>query len=141
MALGRAAIVGTLLGGPTVLAFFSGGYFERPRLWAVGIAWVLVALAAVACRRPWPRTAAGWLAMGGLAGLTAWTALSISWSPFGHRAGRRPAPGIYLGVLIAGVAVLRDRPAARAVEPALALGALASSLRASPSGCCRGSSP
>ena len=47
MALGRAAIVGTLLGGPMVLAFFSGGYFERPRLWALAVAWSLVALTAV----------------------------------------------------------------------------------------------
>ena len=108
MALGRAAIVGTLLGGPMVLAFFSGGYFERPRLWALAIAWLLVALAAVVCRRPWPRSAPAWLAVGGLAGLTAWTALSIDWSPVRDVAqGDAERLGLYLGVVVAGAAALR----------------------------------
>jgi hypothetical protein len=125
MALGRAAIVGTLLGGPMVLAFFSGGYFERPRLWALGIAWLLVGLAAVVCRQPWPRTAAGWLAVSGLAGLTALTALSITWSPVRDVAqGDAQRLALYLAIVLAGAAALRDRSAARAVEPALALGAL-----------------
>ena len=124
MALGRAAIVGTLL-APDVLAFFSGGYFERPRLWALGIAGLLVALAAVVGRQPWPRTATGWLAVGGLAGLTAWTALSITWSPVRDVAqGDAQRLALYLAILLAGAAALRDRSAARAVEPALALGAL-----------------
>ena len=38
----------TLLVGPTVLAFFAGGYFDGPRATAAAIAWALVLLLAVA---------------------------------------------------------------------------------------------
>jgi O-antigen ligase/polysaccharide polymerase Wzy-like membrane protein len=121
----RAAIVTALLAGPTVLAFFSGGYFDRPRLWAGVAAWIAVGVAAVACPRPWPRTRAAWLAVGGLAALTAWTAASITWAPL-RDAAQDDAQRLllYLGVLIAGIAVFRSRTAARAAEPALALGTL-----------------
>ena len=48
----RAALLSgartALLAGPTVLAFFSGGYFDGPRAWAGLIAWALVAIALVA---------------------------------------------------------------------------------------------
>ena len=126
VALGRAPIVAVLLGGTTMLAFFSGGYFERARLWAGIVAWVLVALTAIVVRRPWPRTWPAWLALGGLAGLTAWTALSIGWAPQRDIAqGDAQRLLVYLGVLIAGIAVLRGRSAVRAVEPVLAAGAFA----------------
>src|SRR3981081_3876856 len=77
----RAAIVGVVLGSPAVLAFASGGYFDRPRLWAGIVAWIAAALAAGVCARPWPRTRAAWLAIGGLGALTVWTIISISWAP------------------------------------------------------------
>jgi hypothetical protein len=122
----RSAIAGALLTGPVLLGFFAGGYFDRPRLWAGIVAWLLVIAVAVAFPRPWPRRAAAWIAVGGLAGLTVWTALSIGWTPLRDAAladAQRLA--LYLGALIAGVAVLRARGTARAVEPALALGILA----------------
>jgi O-antigen ligase len=122
----RSAIAGALLTGPALLGFFSGGYFDEPRLWAALVAWLLVIAVAVACPRPLPRGAAPWAAIAGLAGLTLWTALSIGWTPLRDAAladAQRLA--LYLGALIAGVAVFRARGTARAVEPALALGILA----------------
>ena len=124
MALRRAPIVAALLGGTTVVVFFSGGYFDRARLWAGLVAWALVALAALVLPRPWPRTWPAWLALGALAGLTVWTAASTGWAPqrdvAQHDVQRLV---LYLGVLIAGAAALRGRAAVRAVEPALAVGA------------------
>ena len=126
VALGRAPIVAVLLGGTTMLAFFSGGYFERARLWAGIVAWILVAVTAVVVRRPWPRTWPAWLTLSGLAGLTAWTALSIGWAPQRDIAqGDAQRLLVYLGVLMAGIAVLRARSAVRAIEPVLAAGAFA----------------
>ena len=126
MALGRAPIVAVLLGGPTVLAFFSGGYFDRPRLWAAVVAWLLVLAAALVIPRPWPRTWPAWMASRGLAGLTGWTALSIGWAPMRDVA-QADAQRLllYLGVLIGGAAVLRRRAAVRWLEPGLAAGAFA----------------
>lgn len=121
----RAAIADVLFGGPVVLGFFSGGYFDRPRLWAGIMAWVCVALAACMDMNPWPRTRAAWLALGGLAALTLWTIVSIEWTPLRDQAqadAQRAA--LYLGTVVVGVAVLRQRRAARAVEPALAFGAV-----------------
>lgn len=108
-----------------MIAFFSGGYFEQARLTAAIVAWAAVILAALTVRRPLPTSRPGWLALGGLAGLAAWTAISISWAPL-----RGPAFEdfqrllLYLGVLLAAGALLRPRSAARAVDPALASGAL-----------------
>ena len=122
----RAAIAAALFAGPAVLAFFSGGYFDRPRLWAGILAWCAVACVALTCPRPWPRTPAAWLAVGGLAGLVAWTLASVTWTPIRDVAlddAQRLA--LYLGVLVAGIAVFRSRAIARAVEPALAAIALA----------------
>ena len=67
-----------LLAGPTVLAFFAGGYFEQPLLWAGLLACVLVAVAAVSVRAGLPRGRAAGLAIGGLAALAAWTLLSTA---------------------------------------------------------------
>jgi hypothetical protein len=117
--------VAALLAGPTVLAFFSGAYFDRPRLWAGIAVWAAVVVAAVASPRPLPRTRAAWLALGGLAGLTAWTAASIAWAPMRDIA-QDDAQRLllYLGALVAGVALFRSRAAARAAEPVVALGIL-----------------
>jgi O-antigen ligase len=119
-----------LLAGPTLLAFFSGGYFETmrpaaPRLIAGIVAWLLVAVAALAAPRPLPEGRAGRLALAGLAVLAEWTAVSLAWAPLAGPAFRDAQRLVlYLGALIAAAALLRDRRAARAVEPALATGVL-----------------
>ena len=101
------------LAGPTVLAFYSGGFFDEPRLWAGLVLW--------ACwpRPPWPgplpraRRAAG-RALGGLAGLAAWTAASVAWAPLGRAGARtRQRVTVYLAALCAAAAWLRPGAAAR----------------------------
>jgi hypothetical protein len=114
-----------LLIGPTVLAFYAGGYFDGPRLVATLVVWVLVLGAAFVSPRPLPSSGPGWAALGGLALITAWTGISLAWAPLGD-----PATGnlvrllMYVGALVAAAALLRDARAARAVEPALVLGAV-----------------
>jgi len=126
-AMGRAvsaAATAVLLAGPAALAFFSGGYFDGPRLAAAFVVWTIVLGAAVAARRPFPTSRAGRVAAGGFILLCLLTAASLAWAPL-------PAPAadattrllLYVGALLAAAALLRDRRAARAVEPALALGA------------------
>ena len=44
------AAAACLLAGPTVLAFFSGGFFAEPRLIAAIVAWALVLALAVTGR-------------------------------------------------------------------------------------------
>jgi hypothetical protein len=112
-----------LLAGPAVLAFFSGGYFDGPRLAAGVGAWLLLIVAALTAPAVVPRRAAGRVALAGLAGLTAWTGLSIAWAPLAG-----PATDdfqrllLYLAAFAAAAALLRSRSAWRAVEPALAAG-------------------
>jgi O-Antigen ligase len=122
---GLSGACAALLVGPTVLAFFTGGYFDGPRLVAGVIAWILVAVCALAAPRPLPRTAGGWLALVGLALLAAWTLVSFTWAPVAgpaYHAGQRVA--LYVGVLFAAAALLRGRGSQRAVEPVLAAGTL-----------------
>src|SRR4051794_22215482 len=110
-----------LLAGPVVLAFFSGGYFDEARAWAGLAAWVLVAVALLASPRPWLRTGAAKLAVGGLLGFAGWTLLSATWSPVAGPAyhdGQRVV--LYAGVLIASVALLDTSAALRQAELALA---------------------
>ena len=120
IALTAAALV---LAGPTVLAFYSGGYFAQPRLIAAIVAWLLVLLLAVAGPLPLPRSPAGWLAVAGLVVLTGLSAVSIGWAPL-----RGPAVEdverlvLYVGVLLLAISVLRSPRILRAVEPALAAG-------------------
>jgi hypothetical protein len=110
---------------PTVLAFFSGGYFDEPRLIATLTVWVVVLVVAVAAPRPLPAFAAGRAALAGLALLTVWTVASVSWAPLSDPATDSAVRLLlYLGTLVAAAALLRDELAARAVEPALAAGAL-----------------
>ncbi len=128
MTVRRAVLSGAcavLLIGPTVLAFFTGGYFDGPQLVAGVIAWSLVVVCALAAPRPLPRTRGGWLALGGLALLAAWTLVSFTWAPVAgpaYHAGERVV--MYAGVLFAAAALLRARGAARATEPVLAAGTL-----------------
>ena len=114
-----------LLAGPTALAFFAGGHFDGARVVAAGIAWAVVLILALAGPLPFPRSRAGRVAVAGLAGLAIWSAISIAWAPLtGPAADGVQLLLLYLGALLAAVGMLRDRHAARAVEPALALGAL-----------------
>jgi len=114
-----------LFAGPTVLAFLTGGYFDEPRLVATCAVWLLVLAMAFASPRPLPASRAGWAAVGGLCLIAAWTAVSFAWAPL-------PSPAtdnlvrllLYAGALIAALGVLREARVARALEPALAAGAL-----------------
>jgi O-Antigen ligase len=125
-ALSAARLV--LLAGPTALAFFAGGYFDSPRAWAGLGAWILVAVGLIAQRRPLPLPGGrgGWLAFAGLGALAAWTLISTVWSPIAgnaYHAGQIAV--LYLGALAAAALLLGPgHRARRAVEPALAAGAL-----------------
>jgi hypothetical protein len=122
-ALGAARLL--LLAGPTVLAFFAGGYFDEPRAWAGLGAWILVAVALLAEPRPLPRGRGAWLALGGLGLLAGWTLLSVVWAPIAgdaYHAGQTVV--LYVGGLAAATLLLRTERAQRAVEPALAAGTL-----------------
>jgi hypothetical protein len=114
-----------LLAGPTVLAFFAGGHFDGARAVAAGVAWGLVFVLALAGPLPFPAGTAGRVALAGLVGLAVWSAISIAWAPLvGSAADGVELLLLYIGVLLAAVGLLRTRYAARAVEPALALGAV-----------------
>ena len=120
----RALAAGALLAGPTVIAFFSGGYFDEPREIGGIAAWALVVVAAIVSKRPFPRRWPGILAIAALAALTGWIALSLNWAPLaGAAQDDLQRVAFYLGALIAAAALLGPRPAARWVEPALAFGA------------------
>ena len=114
-----------LLAGPTALAFFSGGYFDEPRAWTGLAAWGLVVVAVLLDPRARPGGRPAWLALGGLAALSAWTLLSITWAPIrgsAYHAGQLAV--LYLGSLLAVASLLRVPGLRRALEPALAAGAL-----------------
>jgi uncharacterized membrane protein YhaH (DUF805 family) len=114
-----------LLAGPTVLSFFTGGYFPEAQAWAGLIAWLLVALAVLVAPETLPRGRPAWLALGGLALLGGWTLLSMIWAPIAgnaYHAGQLVM--LYVGALLAATLLLRAPAARRASEPALAAGAL-----------------
>lgn len=92
-----------LLLGPTTLAFFSGGYFEGARLTAAIVAWVLLAVLALTVAGPViPRDRAVLLALGGLALLLGWVALSRTWAPLAGPAGEdAQRDALYLAALAA----------------------------------------
>jgi hypothetical protein len=117
------------LAGPVALAFAAGGYHDTPRLVAAIVAWALVGVAALVAPSPLPRGRPARAAILGLALLTAWTALSLLWTPVAGAAyDDLQRDLLYLGALIAAAALLGGGPAARAVEPAVAGGALAAIL-------------
>jgi O-antigen ligase len=108
---------------PAVLAFFSGGFFDKPRLIAALVAWLLVGVAAIFSPQPLPRSLPGRLALVGLFLLTGWVALSFIWAPLGSRAqDDEQRLLLYLGFMVAGVALLRGPGVRRWLEPALVLG-------------------
>ena len=114
-----------LLAGPTVLAFFAGGYFDGPTLWAGLAAWIVVLAALIAEPGGLPRGRIAALAIGGMAAFAAWTLLSTVWAPIkgdAYQAGEQAV--LYTGALIGAALLLRSAPVARAVEPALAAGTI-----------------
>jgi hypothetical protein len=122
--LGLAAPV---LLGPAALAFAKGGYFDVPRLVAGVVACVVVIVVAVRDPRPLPRDA--FLAVGGLAALTAWTGLSITWAPIaGPASDDFQRLLLYLFAFVAAVAVLRPPAVRRLVEPVLLAGIVVAAL-------------
>ena len=113
-----------VLVAPTVLAFYTGGYFSEPRLIAGLVIWSLVLALAVVGPAPLPRTLPGALVLGGLAALAVWSALSILWAPLAGPAQESAQRLVlYVGALMLGIGALRSPRAMRAVEPALAGGA------------------
>lgn len=114
-----------LLGGPTALAFASGGYFDVARLIAALVACVVLVAVAIAVRDPLPRGPGGRLALAGLAALFVLTLASMAWAPLAgpayHDAQRVL---LYVMALAAAAALLRPRSLARTAEAALAAGAL-----------------
>jgi O-Antigen ligase len=120
----RILVAGVLLAGPTALAFDSGGFFDRARTVAGIAAWALVVILAVT-GAPLPRSRAAWAAVAGLAGVTAWAAISQSWAPLSEPA-RDDVDRliVYTGALLASAMAWRDARDLRLVEPLLAAGAL-----------------
>lgn len=114
-----------LLVGPTALAFFSGGYFDEPRLIAALTAWALVLVVALTSPQPLPASRQGRAALAGLVLIAAWTGISLTWAPLSEPASASLVRLVlYVGALLAAMGLLRDRLSANAVEPALALGAV-----------------
>jgi len=126
-----AALAASLIAGPTVLAFFSGGYFERPRLVAGLLAWTAVLGAVLLARRLLPHARPGRVALAGLAALCVWTALSLLWTPIaGATVDDLQRLLLYLAYFLACVVLFRAAWVQRALEPALAAGALVVTLYA-----------
>ena len=118
------AAAACLLIAPTVLAFYSGGYYSEPRLIAAIVVWALVLALALAGPAPLPRGRAGAVALAGLLLMTCWSALSIAWAPLGGPAIQDVERlALYTGALLLAIGALRRPGALRATEPALAAGA------------------
>lgn len=124
MSAARTALRAVALAGPFALAFASGGFPEQARQVALVAAAALLAAWALLAADPLPRGRAAWLALGGLAGLTAWIAFSAGWAPRADVArADLERTALYLVALLLGATLWRPgRAAARAVEPAVALG-------------------
>jgi hypothetical protein len=113
-----------LLAGPTVLAFFAGGYFAGPRAWAGLLVWLLVIIGTALGTGGLPRNRGAVLALGGLAAFAALSLLSMLWAPVvsdAYHAGQIAV--LYLGTLCAAALLLGGDEPARLVEPALLAGA------------------
>ena len=123
----RLAVAAAVLAAPTVLAFFSGGYFGvvhgQVGLIAATVAWLAVAAVLVLDRHPLPDSTPGRVALIGLTLLVAWSALSLVWAPLldpGLADVERTA--LYLAAFILGCWALRGAAVGRAVEPSLLAG-------------------
>ena len=113
-----------LLAGATALAFFSGGYFDLPRVWAGLGVWALVVVALALEPTAPARRLGAWLALCGLTLLGGWTLASMAWAPIAgsaYHAGQLVF--LYAGALLAACLLLRPARVQRWVEPSLAAGA------------------
>lgn len=127
MKLAASLVRAAALAGPFALAFASGGFPDRARIVALLAAAGLLGLWALVAPAPLPRDRRVLLALGALAAYAAWIAISASWAPRADvaRADLERAL-LYLAALALGATLWeRSRRAARAVEPAVAAGALA----------------
>ncbi|HET6506174.1 MAG TPA: O-antigen ligase family protein [Baekduia sp.] len=122
---GRLVVALLALLAPTALAFADGGYFEGARDVALVGAGVVLLLTALVVPRPRLSTP-GLLAVGGLAALTAWTAISTAWAPSSDPAwATAERDALYLAALAAaGLLLAEPRVLARVVEPVLVAGAV-----------------
>jgi hypothetical protein len=121
LSAGAAAVIC----GPTVMAFFSGGFFDRPRLIAALVVWAMVTVVAVAAVWPVPAATPGRVALAALFALTLWTAASVAWAPLGGRAVHDVERLLlYLGFFACALALLRGPGVRPWVEPIMALGTL-----------------
>ncbi|MGI8633629.1 MAG: O-antigen ligase family protein [Solirubrobacterales bacterium] len=116
-------LAAALLAAPFALAFFSGGFFDVPRLVAAVATMVAAGLCLIVCPRPLPHSAGGLLVLGGLAALTGLTIASVGWAPIDEAASDDAQRLLlYLAAAVVAVAVLRDRRAASWVGPAVVAG-------------------
>jgi hypothetical protein len=117
----RAALVA----GPVALAFFSGGFFDRPRdiaLLAAGVV-LAVLVAAAPAGQLVPSHPAARVALVAAGAYAGWIALSATWAPVRDYAGDDAERALlYATVLAASAIAFRDRRAARALEPLAAAG-------------------
>jgi O-antigen ligase/polysaccharide polymerase Wzy-like membrane protein len=117
----RAALVA----GPVALAFFSGGFFDRPRDVALLAAGVVLAVLVVAAPpgQLVPAHPAARVALVAAAAYAGWIGLSVTWAPVRDYAGDDAERALlYATVLAASAIAFRDRRAARALEPLAAAG-------------------
>jgi hypothetical protein len=117
----RAALVA----GPVALAFFSGGFFDRPRdvaLIAAGFV-LTVLVAAAPAGQLVPTHPAARVALVAAAAYAGWIGLSVTWAPVRDYAGDDAERALlYATVLAASAVAFRERRAARALEPLAAAG-------------------
>jgi hypothetical protein len=115
-----------LLGGPTVLAFFSGGYGVESQLVAAAV--TLLVLAVLAATAPWPLVPSpvALVALAALVGLAVWTGLSIDWSRIRNLAADETAQlGLYASFFAAALVIVQERSVRRAAPIVLLAGAVA----------------
>jgi O-antigen ligase len=106
-----------LLAGPVLLAFDSGGTGVSTQ--AAGAVLAFGLLVVLALLASWPLVERSWplYALGALAALCAWTALSASWSPaLGDAVNDADRVGFYVAAFALAVVVMRA-PAVRRVTP------------------------
>jgi hypothetical protein len=119
----RAALVA----GPVALAFFSGGFFDRPRdiaLLAAGVTLAVLVIAAPPGQLI-PEHPAARVALVAAAAYAGWIGLSVTWAPVRDYAGDDAERALlYATVLAAAAIAFRERRAARALEPLVAAGTL-----------------
>jgi hypothetical protein len=114
-----------LIAGPVALAFFSGGFFDRPRNIALLVAGVVLAVLVVAAPAGQlvPSHPAARVALVAAAAYAAWIGLSATWAPVRDYASDDAERALlYATVLAASAIAFRDRRAARALEPLAAAG-------------------